>query len=63
MDFQMGCHRPLSALWKTPPPFLGQIFSIFRMLENASVRQALSFTFGGKSDLHQGSEIPHEVSA
>jgi hypothetical protein len=63
MDFQMGYLRPLSALWKAPPPYLGQIFSIFRMLENASVRHALSFTFRGKSELHQAADIPHEVIA
>jgi hypothetical protein len=63
MDFKMGCYRPLSTLWKAPPPYLGQIFSIFRMLENTSVRHAVSFTFGGKSELHKASEIPHEVIA
>jgi hypothetical protein len=63
MDFQLGYHRPLSALWKAPPPYLGQIFSIFRMLENASVRHALSFTFREQSELHQALEIPYEVSA
>jgi hypothetical protein len=63
MDFQTGHHRPLSALWKAPPPFLGRIFSIFRMLENASVRHAVSFTFGGKSELRQTSDVPREVSA
>jgi hypothetical protein len=63
MDFQTGYHRPLSALWKAPPPYLGRIFSVFRMVENASVRHALNFTFRGKSDLHQSSEVPHEVIA
>jgi hypothetical protein len=63
MDFQTGYHRPLSALWKAPPAYLGRIFSIFRMLENASVRHAVSFTFGGKSELHQTADVPREVSA
>jgi hypothetical protein len=63
MDFQTGHYRPLSALWKAPPPFLGRIFSIFRMLENASVRQALNVTFRKKSELHPAAEIPHEVIA
>jgi hypothetical protein len=63
MDFQVGYHRPLSALWKAPPEYLGRIFAVFRMLENASVRQALSFTFRGKSELHQTSEIQREVIA
>jgi len=63
MDFQAGYHRPLAALWKAPPAFLGRIFSIFRMLENASVRHAVSVTFGGKSDLHQATEVRREVSA
>jgi hypothetical protein len=63
MDFQTGYHRPLSALWKAPPAYLGRIFSVFRMLENASVRHAVSFTFGGKSELRQTSDVPREVSA
>jgi hypothetical protein len=63
MDFQTGYHRPLSALWKAPPPYLGRIFSIFRMVENASVRHALNFTFRGKSQLHPASDVPREVSA
>lgn len=63
MDFQTGYHRPLSVLWKAPPPYLGRIFSVFRMVENASVRHALNITFRGKSDLYQAAEAPHEVSA
>ncbi len=63
MDFQMGYHRPLSALWKAPPPFLGHIFAIFRMVENASVRQALSFTFRGKSEQHRVLDVPQGVRA
>ena len=63
MDFQIGAYRPLSALWKAPPPFLGRIFSVIRMVENARVRHALNFTFRGKSDLHQPSESPYEVVA
>ena len=63
MDFQKGCYRPLSALWKAPPPYLGQIFSIFRMVENASVRNALNFTFREKSESHRALDVSHEVSA
>lgn len=63
MDFQTGYYRPLSALWKAPPAYLGRIFAIFRMLENASVRHALSLTLRGKSELHQASDVAHEVSA
>jgi hypothetical protein len=63
MDFQAGYYRPLSVLWKAPPAYLGRIFAVFRMLENASVRHALNVTFRGKSELHQVSDVPHEVSA
>jgi hypothetical protein len=63
MDSQTGYHRPLSALWKAPPPFLGKIFSIFRMVENASVRRALNFTFRGKSELQAAPDVAHEVGA
>jgi hypothetical protein len=63
MDFQTGYYRPLSALWKAPPAYLGRIFSVIRMVENASVRHALNFTFRGNSELRQTSGIPHGVSA
>jgi hypothetical protein len=63
MDFQTGYHRPLSALWKAPPPYLGRIFSVFRMVENASVRNALNFTFRGKSEAHRTLDVSREVSA
>ena len=63
MDFQTGYYRPLSALWKAPPPYLGKIFSVFRMLENASVRHAVSFTFREKSEAHRALDVPHEVGA
>jgi len=63
MDFQTGDHRPLSALWKAPPPYLAKIFSAFRMVENASVRQALNFTFRAKSELHPASDIAQGVGA
>ena len=63
MDFQTGYHRPLSALWKAPPAFLGRIFSVFRMVENASVRHALNFTFREKSEVHRALDVSHEVSA
>lgn len=63
MDFQTGYHRPLSALWKAPPPYLGRIFSVFRMVENASVRNALNFTFRGKSESQRTLDVRHEVGA
>jgi len=63
MDFQTGYHRPLSALWKAPPPYLGRIFSVFRMVENASVRHALNFTFREKSEAQRALDASHEVSA
>jgi hypothetical protein len=62
-DCYTGLDRPLSALWKAPPAYLGRIFSVIRMAENASVRRALNYTFGGKTDLHQASEVPREVIA
>jgi hypothetical protein len=63
MDFKIGDHRPLSTLWKRPPAYLGRIFSVFRMVENASVRHALNFTFRGKSEVHRALDVRHEVSA
>jgi hypothetical protein len=63
VDCDTGFHRPLAALWTAPPAFLGRIFSVIRMVENARVRHALNFTFGGKSELRQPSDVPHEVIA
>ena len=63
MDFQTGYYRPLSALWKAPPPYLGRIFSVFRMVENASVRNALNFTFREKSEAHRALDVSREVRA
>ncbi|HWF12560.1 MAG TPA: hypothetical protein VG272_02405 [Candidatus Acidoferrales bacterium] len=63
MDFQVGYHRPLSCLWKVPPSYLGHIFSIFRMIENTSVRHALNFTFREKAKVHRALDVPRGVSA
>jgi hypothetical protein len=63
MDFQSGYHRPLSCLWKAPPTYLGHIFSMFRMIENTSVRHALNFTFRGKAEVHRALEVPRGVNA
>jgi hypothetical protein len=63
MDFQTGYHRPLSALWKAPPPYLGLIFSVFRAVENASVRRALNYTFREKAETHRALDVSPEASA
>jgi hypothetical protein len=62
-DCYTGCDSPLSALWKAPPPFLGRIFSVIRMGEKKSVRQALSYTFGGNAQLTLATEIPCDANA
>jgi hypothetical protein len=36
----VGVVRPLSALWKAPPPFIGLFFSAVRLLEVAPIRRA-----------------------
>ena len=38
----MGVMRPLSELWKRRPPFIEAVFSVFRLLENDAVRQAVA---------------------
>jgi hypothetical protein len=63
MDFETGYHRPLSKLWKAPPPYIGRIFSVFRAVENASVRRALNYTFREKSESHRALDVSPEVSA
>jgi hypothetical protein len=42
---------------------LGRIFSVIRMAEKKSVRHALSYTFGGKTDLTLTSEIACDANA
>ncbi|HXM92252.1 MAG TPA: hypothetical protein VN974_11935 [Candidatus Dormibacteraeota bacterium] len=63
IDCYTGCDSPLSALWKAPPPFLGRIFSVIRVAEKKSVRQALNYTFGGNMELPLVSEIPCDANA
>ena len=63
IDCYTGCDSPLSALWKAPPPFLGRIFSVIRVAEKKSVRQALNYTFGGNIELPLASEIPCDANA
>jgi hypothetical protein len=63
VDCNTGLDSPLSALWKAPPPYIGRIFSILGMVENASVRRVLNYTFAGMTDFHQATDVPHEVSA
>jgi hypothetical protein len=58
-----GVDSPLCELWKAPPAFLARIFSVIRMAENASVKRALNFTFGGRTQFHQASDVPREVIA
>jgi hypothetical protein len=38
---QSASEQPISALWKAPPAFIERIFSVMRVMENASVRRAL----------------------
>lgn len=62
-DCYTGLDSPLSLLWKAPPPYLGRIFSLIRMVENSSVKRALNYTFRGKSEPHPASDISLEVIA
>ena len=62
-DCYTGCDSPLSALWKAPPPFLERIFSVIRMAEKKSVRHALSYTFGGNTELSLATESPCDANA
>lgn len=63
VDCRTGLYRPLAELWKAPPAALARIFSTVRILENASVKNALNFTFRGKSEFHRTAEAPREVVA
>jgi hypothetical protein len=40
-DKSAAREQPISALWKAPPAFIERIFSVMRVLENATVRRAL----------------------
>jgi hypothetical protein len=51
--------RPLSTLWKAPPAFIEHIFSVVRVLENATVQRALRRFFRGAV----GANLPSEISS
>ena len=53
--------QPISALWKAPPAFIERIFSVMRLLENASVRGAFRQICRNKVDLHLPSDTAYEA--
>ena len=40
-DPSAGSEQPISTMWKAPPAFIERIFSLMRIMENATVRRAL----------------------
>jgi hypothetical protein len=38
-------YRPISALWKQPPPFMERVFACIRLAENAVVQRAVEWIF------------------
>jgi hypothetical protein len=53
--------QPISALWKAPPAFLERIFSIMRIMENATVRQALGQILRNEVSLELPSDGVYEA--
>jgi hypothetical protein len=52
-----GIDRAVSSYWNGPPAFLNRIFSVIRLLENPSTRQAMARVLPGKADLELRSDV------
>ena len=52
---------PISAFWKSPPPFVDRIFSVFRLAENATVQWAAKRVYADEVDLQALSDGPSEA--
>jgi hypothetical protein len=61
-DHITNVDRPVSAYWDTPPAFLERIFSAIRLLENATVRRALTSINRDKAASWLSSDIAYETS-
>jgi hypothetical protein len=75
-DYAPGCRRwddrvfhpdqdtdkdqPVSAYWKTPPGFIERIFSVMRLMENASVRRAVQRVCRAQCELNPPHDLAHE---
>jgi hypothetical protein len=53
----------ISALWEAPPAFIERIFSVMRVLENATVRRALGQILRNEITLEPPSDIGYEVAS
>ena len=61
-DQSADSEQPVSALWKAPPAFIERIFSVMRLMENASVRRALGQIFRNKVSLQLPSDGVYEAT-
>ena len=55
--------RPVSAFWDTPPAFLERMFSTIRLLENTTVRQALTGVLRDEAGSGRLSDIAYEKAS
>jgi hypothetical protein len=58
-----GEEQPISTLWKAPPAFIERIFSVMRVLENATVRRALGQILRDEVSLELPSDGVYEAIA
>jgi hypothetical protein len=58
-----GGEQPISALWKAPPAFIERIFSVMRVMENATVRRALGQILRDEVSLELPSDGVYEATS
>jgi len=56
-----GTDQPISTLWKAPPAFIGRIFSVMRVMENAALRRALGQILRDEVSLELPAERVYEA--
>jgi hypothetical protein len=56
------CDQPISALWKTSPAFIEQIFSAIRLVENSAVRHLLTHVLRDQGNVQTRSDVALEAS-
>ena len=58
-----GGEQPISALWKAPPAFIERIFSVMRVMENATVRRTLGQILRDEVSLELPSDGVYEATS
>jgi len=62
-DQSAAGEQRISAMWKAPPAFIERIFSVMRVMENATVRRALGQIFRDEVNLELPSDGAYEATS